>query len=230
MRKFLIAAVLPLFAQDPFQVAPKAYRLELENPYVRVVRVHFEPHEKIALHWHPQLPTVYLYLQNAGPVRFSHRGSDVSENFNLERPPVQAGGIRLARAVREVHEVENLSDQPSDYVRVELKTEIKDYNNFHGKKPPEPAKSGSKVRFENGQIRVVQIDCEPHKVCEQPAHAEPAVLVTMTPAHIEYQSQKLDLLAGQARFEQTDASAKLKNEGDQPIQLMRVDFKTAPAQ
>ena len=34
------------FAQDPLKVAPQAYKLEFENEWVKVMRVHYDPHEK----------------------------------------------------------------------------------------------------------------------------------------------------------------------------------------
>src|ERR1041384_5522428 len=81
------------FAQDPFKVAPQAYKLQFENDWVRIVRVHFDPHEKIASHDHPKLGTVYVYLKDGGEVRFSHTGT---EPYALVRPPVKAGGLTSA--------------------------------------------------------------------------------------------------------------------------------------
>ena len=39
-------------AQDPLKVAPQAYKLEFENEWVRVTRVHYGPFEKIPEHYH----------------------------------------------------------------------------------------------------------------------------------------------------------------------------------
>jgi hypothetical protein len=38
-------------AQDPLKIAPQAYKLEFENEWVKVVRVHYGPHERF-------LPTI----------------------------------------------------------------------------------------------------------------------------------------------------------------------------
>jgi hypothetical protein len=225
----VLAATLPALAQDPFQVAPKAYRLEFENDWVRVVRVHFAPHEKIPVHQHPKVATVYLYLRDAGMVRFSHKSDKPDENYSLERPAVKAGAFRLARAVREVHEVENLSDLPSDYVRVELKTEVKERDVFRGRHAPEPGPPGAKVRFDNGQIRIIQIDCAAYQACAELDHNEPSVIVAMTPATLQFPSRTLSLAAGDARFEAAGASERSKNTGNTPIQLFRIDLKTQPA-
>ena len=42
----LCLAALPLAAQDPVKVDPKHYKVELENAQVRVLRIHYGPHEK----------------------------------------------------------------------------------------------------------------------------------------------------------------------------------------
>src|ERR1700735_4725058 len=52
MRRFvLLAALLCLtgsvaFAQDPVKVDPKHYKVEFENAQVRILRIHYGPHEK----------------------------------------------------------------------------------------------------------------------------------------------------------------------------------------
>ena len=48
----IIIAVLffNVFAQDPLKTLPNAYKLQFENEWVKVVRVHYEPHEKLPAH------------------------------------------------------------------------------------------------------------------------------------------------------------------------------------
>src|SRR5690242_15543681 len=71
---FLIISGLALNspAQDPFVVAPQAYKLQFENDWVRVVRVHYAPFEKLPAHDHPKGRTIFIYLNDGGPVRFKH--------------------------------------------------------------------------------------------------------------------------------------------------------------
>jgi hypothetical protein len=57
-------------AQDPFKVAPKAYKLDFENEWVKVARVHYAPHEKIPVHDHAKTAAAYVYLNDGGPVIF----------------------------------------------------------------------------------------------------------------------------------------------------------------
>jgi hypothetical protein len=68
-----LTLLLTLFVtQDPYQRAPENFQLEFENAWTRVSRVTFRPGDKIPEHDHPAFPTVYVYLTDAGPARFSH--------------------------------------------------------------------------------------------------------------------------------------------------------------
>src|SRR5215211_5530587 len=131
MLAFVLAQVLLLApAQD---TEPRAYRPEFENARVRVTRVRYAPREKIAVHDHPAVPTVYVYLRDAGPVRFVHLGE---EPFTLTRPAVRAGGFRLSKGAQETHGVESLTDRLDEYLRVELKGLAVDRQVFRGRFPP----------------------------------------------------------------------------------------------
>jgi hypothetical protein len=114
-----IALASLAWAQSPYSALPKYYSLEFENDSVRVSRVRFFPGDKLPLHSHPSLPTVYIYLTDGGPVRFIHK----TPRFTLERPAVKAGSVRFNRNARvETHEVEYLGDAWAEYLRVEPKT------------------------------------------------------------------------------------------------------------
>jgi hypothetical protein len=63
------------FSQDPLRTLPKNYQLTFENEFVRVIRVHYGRHEKLS-HDHPKTPTVYVYLSDAGRVKFKHTGEE----------------------------------------------------------------------------------------------------------------------------------------------------------
>src|SRR6202000_2141868 len=74
-------------------------------------------HEGVAVHDHSDDPTVYVYLGDSGPVRFVHE----PENVILTRPPTHTGAYRGSPGRKGRHSVVNLTDKPSDYLRVELK-------------------------------------------------------------------------------------------------------------
>src|SRR5215470_6934996 len=121
-------------AQDPVKVAPQAYKLEFENEWVKVLRVHYAPKVNLPEHDHPASGAAYVYLNDCGPVIFKHIGLSYGA---ITRPAVKARSFRLWYAVKETHEVENTGDTPSDFVRVEFKTEPVNARNLHGKFQPE---------------------------------------------------------------------------------------------
>jgi hypothetical protein len=114
----LAALAVMVYAQDPYATLPRNYRVEFENESVRVSRVNYFPGDRLAVHSHPSIPTVYVYLTDGGPIRFTHK----TPQFTLERPQVKAGGVRFNRNAQvETHEVEYLGDTPCEYLRIELK-------------------------------------------------------------------------------------------------------------
>src|SRR5262249_17886356 len=116
----LCLSAVAVAAQDPMKVAPDAYKLEFENDHVKVQRVHYAPRVKIPEHDHTAFGAAYVYLNDAGPVIFKHVGLSYGA---VTRPAVKAGSFRLYKAVKETHEVENISDTHSHFLRVEFKTE-----------------------------------------------------------------------------------------------------------
>lgn len=104
-------------AQDPVHLLPHNYRLVYENENVKVIHVLYRPHEKLPLPDHSDKPTVYVYVTNSGPVRFSH----VEDHpFSLLRPTEMAGTFRVSPCRIEKHAVENLEDIPTEFLRIEL--------------------------------------------------------------------------------------------------------------
>ncbi len=157
-------------AQDPYRVAPDNYKLHFENEWVRVSRVSYRPGDKLPVHDHPALPTVYIYVTDGGPIQFGHQ-----EFAALRRPPVKVGQIRFNRGNKETHTTEYLGDTPSEYVRVELKTEPVDLPRREIRIAAEDEKP-----FENGQVRIERGTCS----CDD--LGGPAVVVTMTDRRVHW--------------------------------------------
>ena len=88
----------PTTALDPVTVDPGHYSVAFENDKVRVLRIHFGPHEKSPTHQHT-LNRVVLYLN--------------------DQANAKANEVRLAAAA--THTEENTSGQPADRIAVELK-------------------------------------------------------------------------------------------------------------
>jgi hypothetical protein len=223
------------FGQDPEQVAPQAYRREFENEWVRVTRVRYAPRERLAPHDHPGLPTVYVYLSDSGPVRFVHAGE---EEFTLTRPAVKTGGFRLSRGNRgERHSVESLSDTPSHFLRIELKTQFFDLKNFIGRYPPKPyprSRSSQEMRVENPQVRVLRLVCAPRRRCDDSGPRNyPALLVAIRPARLQTTGRGADaktllMEAGDTRWLQPGETLNAENTAERPAEFLRIDLKTRP--
>jgi hypothetical protein len=161
----LFAFAALLHSQDPYTTAPANYQLILDNDYVRISRARFQPADKIPVHSHPGIPTVYVYLDDGGPIRFSHK----TPLFTLVRPAVKAGSVRFNRnAQAETHEVEYLGSTPTEYSRIELKT------------IPGPAHRDARLKldddfpWEDAQVRISRVHGKP----ERPAR--PAVIVDIS--------------------------------------------------
>jgi hypothetical protein len=137
----ILAAVL--LSQNPFVVAPDDYKLELENEYLRIVRVTYGPHQKSPVHDHPANPTVYVYTTDGDKMRISHEDGPV-----VERPVVKAGQVRFNHGMPEHHTMENLGDARSEYIRLELKTQAVDL-------PAKDVRLGvGDGEFENGMLKI----------------------------------------------------------------------------
>ncbi len=85
-------------ALDPAVVDPSRYSVDFENASVRVLRVHFEPHAKSAVHEH-LLNRVVVYLN--------------------DQPGAKRDDVRVSGAA--THTEQNDSDAPADRIAIELR-------------------------------------------------------------------------------------------------------------
>lgn len=232
----LLLLAVAASAQDPLKIAPRAYKLEFENEWVKVVRVHYGPLEKIPAHDHTERAAAYIYLNDGGPVIFKHIGLAYGA---VTRPATKAGSFRLYKGLKEVHEVENTSDLPSDFLRVEFKTLMVDEKTLRGRFHREPWPAGEnyqKAQFEDEQIRVTRLVCAPGKRFDVPAGASgPALLITLAPARLSViepkgKAPKLKLGLGQTGWQPAGKQAQLESFGGAPAELLRFEFKTKPVE
>ena len=92
------AGPLPSTKIDPVAVDPQHYKVEFENEFVRVLRVHFGPQDKGATHEHI-LNRVVFYVN--------------------DQPNAKADDVRISGAA--THAEANDSAQPADRIAVEIK-------------------------------------------------------------------------------------------------------------
>lgn len=96
--------------RDAVAADPKHYRVEYENERVRVLRVHYGPHEKSAMHGHPEHVAVFL---SDARVRFTYPDGRTEEHEGT------AGQTMYNKAGD--HIPENTGERPFEVIVIELK-------------------------------------------------------------------------------------------------------------
>ena len=229
----LLISVSQAMAQDPLKILPQAYKLQFENEWVKVTRVHYAPHEKLPPHQHTVSASAYVYLNDSGPVVFKHIDLPYGA---VTRQPTKDGTFRLYQGLKEIHEVENLSDLPSDFLRVEFKTEPLSEKTLRGRFHRETYPAGEnfqKVQFENEQIRITRLVCAPGKSLQFARNlTEPALLIALNPSDlvskVKSKATKLALDKGQTIWLAAGQEERLLTAGTSAVELLRFDFKTKP--
>ena len=97
-------------AQDASKVDPKHYTVITDNAQVRILKVHYGPHEKSVMHSHPAGVAVFL--------------TDAKVHFTLPDGKTTDSTVKAGDAVytpAQVHLPENVGDNGMDIILVELK-------------------------------------------------------------------------------------------------------------
>ena len=223
MRRFVSAGLVAMLAcapvgraQDPLVAFPRNYVRVFGNSVVDVIRVHYRPYEKVGMHDHSQFPTVYVYLNDAGPVRFEHHEAGLEA---LTRPPTVKGSYRISPGRVERHAVENLSGTSSDFLRIELKqVPLGAVQPFRGEAVRDVRKSKDMVEVRTPVLEVERVVCVEAAGCAVKALAVPSLLVAVTAA--EMSDGKL--AAGAVRWLPGGASAQVRPGGEGAAQVLRV--------
>ena len=179
----LFTCVALLYAQDPTKTLPHNYRITFENNVVQVIRVRYEPHEKLPVHDHSANPTVYVYLSDSGPVRLTH---SEARPFTLIRAPLKMGTFRVSPGRIERHEIENLGDIPSEFLRVELKTFPIGVSGieYRGNKPFDLSHSAVTTEFTSPRLSIERIVCVGDNASQAISGAGPSLLVAFSPVFV----------------------------------------------
>jgi quercetin dioxygenase-like cupin family protein len=99
-----------VWAQDAVKVDPKHYTVVSENDQVRILKVHYGPHEKSVMHSHPASVAVFL--------------SNATGQFTLADGKTQAMNGKAGEAMyvpAQTHLPENMGDQAMEVIVIELK-------------------------------------------------------------------------------------------------------------
>ena len=108
--------------QDPLQLLPKNYQLQLDNEYVRVIHVKYGPREKTPMHAHPVSNPLLIIALTDEHIRFTlPDGRQIVSKRTRGEPLWFEGADRIPQ-----HAVENLSDEPFEGLRIEIKAKAAD--------------------------------------------------------------------------------------------------------
>ena len=115
IRAALAAAALAFvssaaLAQDAAKVDPKHYTVLVDNSQVRVLRIHYGPHETSVRHSHPN--SVVTYLTDGRIKMLSGDGKVSVQSAKAGQTMWTPGGI---------HTPTNVGDKPFEAILVELK-------------------------------------------------------------------------------------------------------------
>jgi beta-alanine degradation protein BauB len=107
----LCVCVAPILsAQDAAKVDSKHYTVITDNAQVRILKVHYGPHEKSVMHSHPAAVAVFL---TDGKIHFTLSDGKTTDST------VKAGDAVYTPA--QVHLPENVGDNGMELILVELK-------------------------------------------------------------------------------------------------------------
>ncbi len=102
---------------DATAVDPQHYHVELENEYVRVLRVNIGAHEKLRMHTHPNTGAILVQLTDQNLRLTLSDGTTRDSRYAAKRVRWVDPGI--------AHQDENLSGTPLTFIRIELKLAVK---------------------------------------------------------------------------------------------------------
>ncbi len=202
-------------AQDPIKTLPDSYKVELENDYVTVVRVHYDAGAKLPEHTHPGGTTAYVYLNDSDGVLFTHVGGS---NRAVTRPALKAGAIRIAAGPEEHHSAENTSSTPTDFLRIMFKTDNGGVTNLRQRIPP------TDVDFANKQMRVTRLRVKPGQTLVIETKNAAALRIAMREGIKQWTTPPPDLL----RWLDKGTTEEFAVTGDFPVDIIKIEFLTKP--
>jgi len=221
----LIAVLAPVccIAQQTSSPLPPNYKTILANSTFKIIRVYYGPYEKIPLHDHPDTPTVYIYLNDSGPVRITHEEKDGTQS-SLVRPPTKTGAFRVSPGQLERHSIENLSDLPSDFLRVELlNLRLGDHAlEFRGPAPKDLAHNLAATEFSSPRLSIARAICVDKTPCPTPASPSASVVIALSGTIITVNGQKTTLALGDVLAIPPLQSFQISSATNDPAHILQV--------
>lgn len=210
---------------DAVKTHPNVYSLQFENDWVRIVRVNVPAYAHISDHVHPAGLTLYVYLNDADPIIYSHAKSAAG---TVTRPGVTARSYRLVHTALEVHSIVNPGRGDSEFLRVEFKTDGGSVPAFRGVATALLPHSSAAVEVANAQLRITRVTVATQESYEVAAGAtEPALLIALSGDVTLDGSRPMTMV--QERFVDAGRKVIVRPQGFAAVQLLRIDLLTPPA-
>jgi len=198
---------------DATKILPQAYKLQFENDWVRIVRVHYDAKATLPEHEHPAGVTVYLYFNASDGVLFAHDDASAP----VLRPPVRPGSIRVGNGPLEYHTVTNNAAAPSDFVRILLKTEVD-----QKVARPNARMTPDRMEYDHPSLRVARLNVQPGTKTRIEAKNYPLLRIAWIPDKNEW---RLSTKEGY-RFLEKGTTEEFEVSGNVPMQLVTIEMRT----
>jgi quercetin dioxygenase-like cupin family protein len=204
-----------LLAQDPVKVAANVYKVVLDNPTVRVLKVTAPPGAKTAMHSHPDGFVIPL---NAGKVRFT-----MPDGKSVEADLAADSAIH---APAETHTSLNLGSTPAEALLVELKSKTPGTATL----PNTRDNLGMKLLAESPRGVVYRATADP--TFQEPAgskHEFDQIVIALTDAQmslaLDGKPAKTKWARGEVQFIPRGVAHESKNTGGKPADFIIVAVK-----
>ena len=221
----LLLAILTPSCMDAQSASPLPpnYKTILETPSFRVIRVHYGPHENVPVHDHPNTPTVYVYLNDSGPIHIIHEEKDGTHS-TVVRPPTHTAAFRFSSGMLERHSIENPSDLPSEFLRVELLNLSLDDKTveFRGPAPSDLTHNLSTTEFTSPRLSILRVICVDKTPCAVPASAGPSVIVAFSNSTIAATGKLTKLELGSVTPIAPQQPLLLSPTGNEPAHILQI--------
>jgi mannose-6-phosphate isomerase-like protein (cupin superfamily) len=225
MPKGLVTALLLALQTQAQTTLPANYTTILENQTFRIIRVHYGPHEKVPVHDHPDIPTVFVYLNDSGPINIIHEEPDGTHS-TVVRPPTHTGAFRVGPGLFERHSIENPGDLPSDFLRVELPAAraADKIVEFRGPAPADLTHNLTATEFSSPQLTITRILCADQTPCIAPPTSAPSVIVAFSNSTVSVAGKSTPLEANNVLAIPPNQPLQISRAGPAPANILQIAF------
>ena len=214
-------------AQDPIVVDPKIAKVEFENDRIRVLRVHYGAHQKLALHQHPAKVAICL-------TKFHMRRS--SADGTTADATCDFGTVTWREPER--HAVENLDGTDAETLEIELKyATAAAATSSGGGIPADPLQIELEphhhVLFKNQYVEVLDVNIQPGDETLYHSHVFDTVYIRLSDSSTQSQTRGEDWgptrlsKPGEMILDENSKKAlthRVKNVGTTPYRVVCVEL------